>query len=414
MSTLKLDTIQHPDAAGAALTFDSDGSITTMNLAAGLIDSDAIGSGAVSANKIASGAVEAAMTTPIGGRRNLIINGAMQVAQRGTSATGITSSGYYGPDRWQSAIGGGTYSISQVSDSPNGLASSYKIQCTTTDGTLDAADVVQISQKIEGLNLQSIAKGTSDAKQLSWSFWVKSNMTGTYQTNIREKDNNRLVGATYTIDSADTWEYKTIVFPADTTGVIDNNNGQSMQIEFFLRAGSNFSTGSVPTTWATADNTNRGAGLTVDIADSTSNYWQITGAQLEVGSVATPFEHRSYGEELALCQRYFHIIEAGSGDRAVIVNGSAYTSTTFYGVLNYPIQMRTSPSCSLDFSSNDIIVYGNNSATSASSGDVVFERIGINGLRFRLNNLSVTQGSSYWAELNNTANYKAIKFDAEL
>jgi hypothetical protein len=311
-----------------------------------------------------------------GGRRNLIINGAMQVAQRGDS-TGVTSSGYYGPDRWQAVVGGGTYSISQVTDGPNGFATSYKIQCTTADGTLDAADIVGVSQKMEGLNLQSIAKGTSDAQQLSWSFWVKSNMTGTYQTNIREKDNNRLVGATYTINSADTWEKKTITFPADTTGAINNDNGESMQIEFFLRAGSNYSSGSVPTTWATADNTNRGAGLTVDIADSTSNYWQITGVQLEVGNVATPFEHRSYGEELDLCKRYFQFI--ANKDYMCMRSNKLEGSTNDSGVpvVRSPLSqwMRTTPTAT--FSNGNVTSNGTNDQflgfygnTTVSAGEI--------------------------------------------
>jgi hypothetical protein len=314
MSTLKLDTIQHPDAAGAALTFDSDGSITTMNLAAGLIDSDAIGSGAVSANKIASGAVEGAMTTQFG-RRNLIINGAMQVAQRGTSETSVTSTGYkQAPDRYHLTLSSaGTWTASQSTTSPSGFSNSYKLACTTANASLSAGSYFLFRQKFEGQNLQHLKKGTSDALTTTLSFWVRSSKTGTYICELRDDDNGRTIAKSYTVSSADTWEYKSITFEGDTTGTLDNDNASSLVVQWWLVAGTNYTSGTLATSWETNTNANRAVGQ-VNLADSTSNDWYITGVQLEVGSVATPFEHRSFGEEEMLCRRYFQLITQSTTD----------------------------------------------------------------------------------------------------
>ena len=242
------------------------------------------------------------------GRRNLIINGAMQVAQRGTSETGVTSMKYANaPDHYQLVINNmGAYTVSQSTDAPDGFANSYKIQCTTADASPAAGDYFFFWTKHEGQDVQHLKFGTASAQQLSLSFWVKSNMTGTWQVNFRDKDNGRLITGTYTTNSADTWEYKTITVDGDTgSSGFTNDNNESFSLEFPLGAGTDFTSGTAPTAWEGSVNANRAASNTVNIASSTSNYWAITGVQLEVGSVATPFEHRSFGEELAACQRYY-------------------------------------------------------------------------------------------------------------
>ena len=244
------------------------------------------------------------------GRRNLLYNGAMQVAQRGTSETGITSSGYYTADRWQGDfyfMGTWTQSIENDAPTGSGFRKSLKVLCTTADATPAAADDVQIRQNLEGQDLQQVKKGTSAAEQLTVSFWVKSNVTGTYIAELRDLDNNRQVSASYSVAASGTWEKKTITFPADTTGAFDNDNAGSLRVAWWLGAGSDYATGTLNTSWGTLNGVDRAVGQT-NLAAATGNYWQITGVQLELGDKATPFEYRSFGEELALCRRYFQIL----------------------------------------------------------------------------------------------------------
>ena len=249
---------------------------------------------------------EVLTNSQIGGRRNIVINGAMKVSQRSTSATSITSTGYHALDRFKLLYtDAGTWTMSQSSTTPNGFANSLKLDCTSAKSSLASDSRLFLMTSIEGQDVQQFKKGTSDAEQYTLSFHVRSNKTGTYQVNIEDNDNVRIVGSTYTISSANTWEKKEITFVADTTGAFADDNGDSLAIMWALVAGTDNSSGAVPTAWEAKSNTDRGAGLNIYLADSTSNEWYITGVQLEVGSTATPFEHRSFGEELKLCQRYF-------------------------------------------------------------------------------------------------------------
>jgi hypothetical protein len=269
------------------------------------------------------------------GRRNLIINGAMQVAQRGTSETGVTTFGYYACDRYIFELtNAGTWTLSQSTDAPAGFANSFKLDCTTADASLAAGDLVLFSQRFEGQDLQHLQKGTSSAKSLTASFWVKSSKTGTYILEIDDNDNVRNINKSYTINAANTWEYKTITFEGDTTGTLDNDNGFSFRVIFWLAAGSNWSSGTLATSWGSTTNANRAVG-NVNLADSTSNEFYITGVQLEVGTVATEFEHRSFGEELQLCQRYFYknLSTLYSAD----YGSNSFTRTEF------PVEMRAFP-----------------------------------------------------------------------
>ena len=250
--------------------------------------------------------------------RNLIINGAMQVAQRGTT-TSVTS-GYGGPDRFKLIrAGASAFTLSKDSDAPtgSGFTSSLKIDVTTADASLAADDSVQILQIIEAQNLQRIKKGTSSAESLTLSFWVKSSVTGTYIVEWYEFDNNRHINKSYTISSADTWEFKTITIPGDTSGVIDNDNGAGIQLSWWLMAGTDYTSGTLQTSWGALSPTSRAVGQVNAVNDAANNIY-LTGVQLEVGETATPFEHRSYGDELARCQRYFellgHATNAGGAD----------------------------------------------------------------------------------------------------
>jgi hypothetical protein len=279
--------------------------------------------------------------------RNVVINGAMQVAQRGTSVASITTSGYRTADRWRLAVDAlGTHTATIENDAPtgSGFRKSWKLNCTTADASPAATDNLFLETILEGQNVQQFLKGTSSAKQFTLSFWVKSNATGTYAVNLIDNDNTRQVAATYTISASATWEKKTITFPADTTGSFDNDNAASLYVQFWLGAGSNYTSGTLATTWASVTNANRAVGQT-NLAAATNNYWQITGVQLEAGAVATPFEFEDYGVTLAKCERYFQrIINGADQTNEIVATIQATGAGAGYGFKAFLGTMRTSPS----------------------------------------------------------------------
>ena len=274
--------------------------------------------------------------------RNLIINGAMQVAQRGTSATGVTGSdGYKACDRWYTQTDTGTWTISQSTDAPSGFSYSLKLDCTTA-GTSNG-DEVGIRARLEGQNLQSLAYGTADAKDITVSFWVKSNQTGTYTVALWNANTTqeRNVSKTYTINSADTWEYKTLTVAGDTSRSINNANTTDFQVLWYFGAASAFTSGTQNTSaWANLDYTTFVNSDIAGLGGSTNDYVQITGVQLEVGDTATPFEHRSYGDELARCQRYFEKFTIGDGYRP---NAIAWSTGNTNVAVPFGVQKRASP-----------------------------------------------------------------------
>jgi len=283
--------------------------------------------------------------------RNLIINGAMQVAQRGTSETGKTSAGYYSIDRFKMDIGSaGTWTISQSTTAPDGFAYSFKLDCTAADASLSAGDYCLIQTRLEGQDLQRLQFGTSSAKKVTISFWVRSNKTGTYPVCFFNTDNQRSNGFTYTIDAADTWEYKTHIFDGDTSQGFDNDANSSVQLEWWVAAGTSYTSGTTPTGWQAHNNTDRAAGLDVNLADNTANEFLLTGVQLEIGDTATPFEHRSYGDELARCQRYYNSVPAHYL--------TYYTSTSCISNVTYPVTMRAAPTVTIGNNNNVSIVSG--------------------------------------------------------
>ena len=274
--------------------------------------------------------------------KNILINGAMQIAQRGTSVTGITSGSNYACDRWRLMMSSaGTWTLTQDTDSPDGFGSSMKLDCTTANASPGATTYIQIQHRIEGQFLQQLAKGTSSAKKVTVSFWIKCSKTGNIQVNLKDKDNTRLIGQTVTINAANTWEKKSLTFDGDTTGTLDNDNTEGMALQFFVEAGSNFTGGAVPTSWEAEGSTDRAAGVTLALADSTSNTLNLTGVQLEAGSSATEFEHRQYTTELQLCQRYYQQpIDSGLDFFAgYMVNGN-YGPSAF---ATWVVEMRATP-----------------------------------------------------------------------
>jgi len=285
--------------------------------------------------------------------RNIIINGGMDVAQRGTSVSSVTATGYNTCDRFQTSFTGtaGTWTESQSTDVPSsqGFSKSFKLDCTTADASLSTTDSLTIQTKFEGQNLQYLLKGTSSAKNLTLSFWVKSNKTGTYIAELDDNDNARNINKSYTINSADTWEKKTITFAGDTTGAFDNDNGASLRIFFWLAAGTNFTSGTLQTSWGSTVDANRAVGQ-VNLADSTSNEWYITGVQLEAGQVASDFEFLPFDVNENRCQRYFQEVGGpvtGSVGFANSFTGLFNTTTEVIGNRILPVKMRAAPTVTI-------------------------------------------------------------------
>jgi len=275
--------------------------------------------------------------------RNLIINGGMQVNQRGNS-TGVTAEGYHGPDRFQFSESGRDQfqvSISQASDGPDGYSNSYKVQATTAESAIDASEYVLVRQVVEAQNLQHLKYGTSSAQQLTASFWVKSSIAATFGVFMYQYDGGRIIGSTYTINSANTWEYKTVTFAGDTGGTINDDNGNGQYLAFTLAAGSDART-TDNTSWSAYAGGKLGYGHTTAanaVMTTTNATWQITGVQLEVGDTATDFEHRTFDDERRRCQRYFEILYNDSESAA---NLAVFSATTAYGNMHF-IEKRADP-----------------------------------------------------------------------
>jgi len=281
------------------------------------------------------------------GSKNIIINGDMSIAQRGTTATGLGNgdSGYHTVDRFRFEEGGSPtaeFTMSQSTDVPSGqgFATSLKMDCTTADASLGASDIIRIGTFFEGQNLQYLKKGTSNAESLTLSFWVKSNKTGTYTLRLEDVDNTRMICSSYTISASATWEKKTITFAGDTTGALDNDNGLSFLVRFNLLAGTNYDTGTLQTTWGSTTDANSAVGQ-VNLADNTANEWFITGIQLEAGTTASDFEFLPVDVNLQRCLRYYWNLVNGTDNEIGI--GAYQTATELNNIIQYPVLMRASP-----------------------------------------------------------------------
>ena len=342
----------------------------------------------------------------IGGRRNLIINGAMQVAQRGTSATSLTANGYHTVDRWYTLnpSTGLSHKVEQASDGPNGFAKSLKITATTQTASPGAADGLIYDTRFEGQDVQHLKFGTSDAQQVTLSFWVKASVTGNYAVMLRDQDNQRTTSKLYTVNAANTWEYKTITYDADTGGSgFTNDNSLALRVAFWLCAGSNYTSGTLATTWEANTNANQAVGATNLLATLNAT-WQITGVQLEVGSVATPFEHRSFGEEVIACQRYYQYYDA-TERLSAWVPGANTTEIFTENCLQNP--MRAQPSVSLTAAAGFDAYH--RSSYVQTSADVLRNTGSTRSVILRLRNFSGPVGQDIGAIYNTV-----IKIDAEL
>ena len=347
--------------------------------------------------------------------RNIIINGDMSIAQRATSATALAHQQYLTVDRWTQNLTSSTLAFTgeQSTDSPEGFDYSYKISCTTAEASLAASSRFFPYYRVEDSNLGYLKFGSSSAVDLTMSFYVKSNKTGTYQINLWHNNVSGFISGTYTISSANTWEKKTIVFKGDQGTAMGNDAGVGLQLEFVLASGSDYTGGTfIPNTTTTypsyAANT-RAANQGVNLADSTSNTWQITGLQLEVGSAASDFESLPTDVNLQRCYRYYEVIV--SGNTKVIAPAITYTASTAAGIINFKTTKRATPTLDA-VTGSDYYEFFRNGATpeysSFAIGDASVNLCYISGNSAS----STTAGYAGYLQTNNASSF--IAFDSEL
>ena len=283
------------------------------------------------------------------GNKNFVINGGMTINQRGSS-TGVTNAGsaYHGPDRFKFNEDGTMTAVVSIEQETltsgnafnDGHLYAYKLSVTTADTAVAADIYTRITHRFEKDTLALLRKGSSSAKRVTLSFWVKATVTGTNVVEFFDQVNSRQVGATYTISSSNTWEYKTVTFPADTSGALGSGSGLGAEINFVLQAGSNYTSGTLDTSWASETTANRAAGHNSNHFSSTSNTFHFTGVQLEIGDVATAFEHEDISTTLDKCRRYCYMAPQHIG-----YTGS-YTNVSPSGTIQFPTNMRASPTIS--------------------------------------------------------------------
>ena len=359
-------------------------------------------------NQVGLERLNTATTKKIGTNKNKIINGEFLVNQRGNSTNG-SNSGYFGPDRfkWRDVNSSSVFTINQSTDTPDGFAFSYHADCTTADASFGGNEFISIQHKLEGQNLQDFAKGTSSAEQYTLSFHVKSDVTGTYVVAFQDTDNNRMCCATYTVSSADTWEKKTITIPADTTGAFNNDANESLMISWCLGAGTDYTSGTLQTVWGADVSANTFAGQTANVGSSTDNDFRLTGVQLEVGSVATDFEHRSYQDEYLRCTRYFY-----HANNQHFFTGRGHNTDTIMGFVETQVPLRATPSITL---TGNLRHWGIDSNSSSSTQPTIPSfRANQKGIRVNQTGHSGVNDNCVLAVQCDGSDGQGLTFDAEL
>jgi hypothetical protein len=341
------------------------------------------------------------------GRKNLLYNGAMMINQRGTQS-GVTST-QYTLDRWLLGDGTdtGTFQVSQSTNVPDGFQNAWLFETTTADTNLSSGtQYVSFLQRLEGQDVKQLAYGTSNAKPVTLSFWVKSSKAGQFASELE------ISGAVnvqpWTVNQADTWEYKTVTFAGNTSTAITPTTSTGMWVTVcWMAAGAGISGPNFQSGWRALNQTERLPEGIPNMADSTSNIMRFTGVQLEVGKVATPFKHRSYGEELALCQRYYWQINGSDHNYARL--GQAFASGgggTYYRCsINNPVPMRSEPSISVSGTLRCEGTSAQSWTSISSQGNGSINQVGFD--------IGVTSsaGDSAWIDLGTTG---VVKVDAEL
>ncbi|CAB4132276.1 hypothetical protein UFOVP248_11 [uncultured Caudovirales phage] len=275
------------------------------------------------------------------GFKNRIINGAQVINQRGAT---VTAGSTYVTDRWQvdNITTSGSVSFAQNTTAPAGFTYSLKITVTSADAAVGATDLIDFRQWIEGYNIADMGFGTSNSNYFTCSFWVNSSQTGTYGVSFRNSDSSRVYVSTYTVNSASTWEQKTVTIPVDTSGTWLTDNSRGLGIAFTVMAGSNYQ--GAAGSWGTTNNRTTSAQANLLATNGATFY--LTGVQLEKGSTATSFDYRPYGTELQLCQRYYFKNKADNANAALGGVGAYGSTTTLAANFQYPVPMRSAPTAS--------------------------------------------------------------------
>ena len=352
MSTLKVDAIRHNSATSDAITTASDGTCTAKLTS--------VGGGGLS-------------------HRNVISNGAMTVSQRATSASYTSGGVFPALDRFK-AIGNSSMTvnttISQTADSPDGLGYCLKVLVNASQ-TPSGSENFIIRYSGEEQDMKRFGYGTSACKEATISFSVKSNKTGTYSVQIYLGNYSPNIITTYTINSANTWERKTITLPTYTTSFSHAaDNARGLMIDWHLSSGPD---DIVSTTgWVTSPTNARAATGQVNLLDATSNYWQMTNVQFEVGDTATSFEHRSFAEELQRCQRYYYRMQNGSSGSYWVGHTSSYGGNNNIVMIHLPVCMRDNPTLGTSSTASHFQLWGNATVENMSSLPVLRTSVGIN------------------------------------
>ena len=287
----------------------------------------------------------------IGGRRNIVINGEMKVAQRSASVVGLgAAAGYFTLDRWRMAVGAATagrFTMAQVADGPAGIANCLKLTTTTADTSIAAGEALILQTRFEGQDLQQLKKGTASAEQVTVSFYVKGNAAALYVCELFDQDNTRSITQSFAVTTD--WNRIELTFAADTSDPLDDDTANSFSLQIWLHAGATYTGGTFAVnTWNDSTNANRYAVADrTSIFDATSRTFFITGVQMEIGTQATDFESRSIGEELALCQRYYYrnVAQTAYGTFAIGVVDSASSCCGVYA--KHPVKMRAIPTITI-------------------------------------------------------------------
>jgi hypothetical protein len=411
MSLLNVDKVD--PSSGTALEIGSSGDTIT------------IPSGATIVNSGTATGFGITQTSFLPNAQSMIINGDMQVNQRGTSTAGITASNnLYTADRWRFRTAGSavftqtTEALTSGDAFTDGFSKSLKLDVTTANASPGVSDQMWIRYSFEGQDVQLLKKGTANAEKITVAFWIKATKTGTNILELYdESSTNRHCSAAYTVSSTDTWEYKIVTFPADTAGTaLANTNAQTLDLYFWIAAGTNYTSGTLQTTWidyssgTTRDD--RAVGQ-VNNADSTSNNFEITGVQLEVGEYVTadlpPFRHESYGNNLARCQRYYYRVNPLATANAPISMGSMFTTSTAFGVLSFPVNMRAVPTTDITSGAGYYVLNCNSASDGFDEFSASFTGATTTGTDlYGSNTLSQTSGAAGKMRFNDTAAKVAV------
>ena len=357
------------------------------------------------------------------GRRNLIINGDMKIAQRGDSVTAMGSAGYFqGPDRFRRSMnqsGGHQVTRERSTDAPEGFTYSLKETITAAGNESNSLWAHRpIDYRIEGQDAQHLLHGTSNAKPITLSFWVKSNKTGTASVQMTTYDSSsgsRHIAPRYTINSANTWEYKTITVPGDTGGSgIKNDHNLGLGMVFYGGAGAGYQTADQSSAWGAVGD-NWWYNCTLDI-NNVNDSIQFAGLQLEVGDTATPFEHRSYREQLTDCQRYLMVWNSTNNSYDLIFPGMVIDGDDAQATWQPPVTMRATPTYSISDATHVCLNYagGNNNSPVNFNVRTIYNKSPFMYVNMDINAQVLTTGQMVYFSFVNSTTGGWVRLTSEL